>query len=108
MSGAAKDRALDELAAAGTVQPGVSLAPLTLNIVCFRFTRTGMTAERLNELNGEIVVELQERGIAAPSTTRLGAALAIRVNLTNHRSRYSDLELLRDAVVEIGEALAAT
>ena len=83
------------------------LAPLSLNIVCFRFGKPGMSAQELDRINGEIVVELQERGIAAPSTTRIGGALAIRVNITNHRSRRSDFDLLRDAVLEIGDELAS-
>lgn len=60
----------------------------------------------LDALNDAIVVELQERGVAAPSTTRVRGRLAIRVNLTNHRTRPSDLELLLQAVRELGAELA--
>lgn len=78
------------------------LAPVSLNIVCFRY-RKGEPAA-LDTLNSDIVVALQEKGIAAPSTTRLGGKLAIRVNLTNHRTTDADLEILLDAVLAEGRA----
>ena len=59
-------------------------------------------------MNEEIVVLLQERGIAVPSTTRLNGKLAIRVNITNHRTQESDLDLLVDAILEIGAELTST
>jgi glutamate/tyrosine decarboxylase-like PLP-dependent enzyme len=83
------------------------MAPAALNIVCFRFTWPGATPEQLDRINGDIVAELQERGIAAPSTTRLDGALAIRVNITNHRSRQSDIDVLVEALVALGEELAS-
>ena len=61
----------------------------------------------LDALNDEIVILLQERGIAVPSTTRLNGELAIRVNITNHRTQESDLDMLVDAVLEIGAELTA-
>ena len=79
------------------------LAPATLNIVCFRFLAPGLAEQALDDLNAGIVVELQERGIAAPSTTRLKGRLAIRVNLTNHRTRLADLDILLEAVLAAGQ-----
>jgi len=81
------------------------LAPAMLNICCFRFRAPGLDGAALDALNGEIVVRLQEEGTAAPSTTRIGGALAIRVNLTNHRTQISDLHMLLDEVRRIGQAL---
>lgn len=80
------------------------LAPAALNICCFRYAAA--PPDTLDALNAEIVVRLQEQGLAAPSTTRIGGALAIRVNLTNHRTRQSDLELLLREVRRIGGDLA--
>ncbi|MGR3290003.1 MAG: pyridoxal phosphate-dependent decarboxylase family protein [Paracoccaceae bacterium] len=74
------------------------LAPVALNIVCFRFGRS-------DDLNAEIVVQLQEQGLAVPSTTTINGKLAIRVNITNHRTQDSDLQFLIDHVVKIGESL---
>jgi len=77
------------------------LAPVPLNICCFRYKFTS----EINEQNQEIVVRLQERGIAVPSTTRINGRLAIRVNLTNHRTQNSDLDMLIEAIERIGDEL---
>jgi aromatic-L-amino-acid decarboxylase len=74
------------------------LAPVQLNIVCFRY-RAG------DRINADIVATLQERGIAAPSTTVLDGKLAIRAALFNHRTRSIDLDALVDAVVRLGAEL---
>jgi len=87
--------------------PGLELmAPATLNIVCFRYAPQGVAD--LDTLNEAIVVELQESGVAAPSTTRLHGAIAIRVNLTNHRTTRPDLDLLLAETLRIGAVLLPT
>ncbi len=84
--------------------PGLELlAPATLNIVCFRYTADG-TADP-DALNEAIVIALQESGTAAPSTTRINGKLAIRVNLTNHRTTRPDLDLLLSEVLRLGGEL---
>jgi glutamate/tyrosine decarboxylase-like PLP-dependent enzyme len=73
------------------------LAPVALNIVCFRVRHDDDTvADRLNR---ELVIDLQESGIAVPSTTRIGGRLAIRVAIVNHRCSEADLTILVDAVL---------
>ena len=85
-------------------QPRLELmAPAPLNIVCFRFRKEGAAPEALDHLNEAIVTDLQLSGIAAPSTTRIHGCLAIRVNITNHRTRYADLDLLVESILAIGE-----
>ena len=81
------------------------LAPVPLNVVCFRYAPPGADPERLNAINEEILLRLQEEGIAVPSGTVLGGRYAIRVANVNHRSVRSDFDLLVDSVVEIGERL---
>ncbi|MGI9414552.1 MAG: pyridoxal phosphate-dependent decarboxylase family protein, partial [Hyphomicrobiales bacterium] len=94
------------LAGRVTAEHGLELlAPVSLNICCFRFTGGELGADRTDELNKEIVIQLQERGIAAPSTTWIDGRLAIRVNITNHRTRTADLDLLVNAVLELGHDL---
>ncbi len=78
------------------------LAPVTLNVVCFRYE--GGDAAGLDAVNARIVVELQERGIAVPSTTRIGGKLAIRMNVMNHRSTAADLDAVIDAILDITSA----
>jgi glutamate/tyrosine decarboxylase-like PLP-dependent enzyme len=78
------------------------LAKSSLNIVCFRFRADGFSEPELDTLNESIVAELQESGLAAPSTTRINRRLAIRVNITNHRTRREDLDVLVAAVRQTG------
>ncbi len=82
--------------------PGLVLAaPVALNIICFRYVGDGTLADReADAINAAIVVDLQERGIAVPSTTRIAGRIAIRMNLTNHRCTDADLERIVAAVAE--------
>lgn len=80
------------------------LAPVTLNIVCFRYAAAGGDLDRLN---ADIVADLQEAGIAAPSTTTIGGRLAIRAAIVNHRTRPEDIEMLVDAVLSAGRSRSA-
>lgn len=76
------------------------LNPVSLNIVCFRFYAPDLEAAELDRLNEAIAADLQESGIAAPSTTRIEQKLAIRVNITNHRTCEADLDLFAEAAAE--------
>ncbi len=78
------------------------LAPVALNIVCFRY-RAGEDSDRLN---AELVVQLQEQGIAAPSTTRTCGKLAIRAAIVGHRTRAEDVDALVEAVLSLGRRLS--
>ena len=60
------------------------LAPVPLNVVCFRFTAPGLDGAALDAVNQEILIRVQERGIAVPSSTVLGGRFALRVAITNH------------------------
>jgi glutamate/tyrosine decarboxylase-like PLP-dependent enzyme len=73
------------------------LAPVQLNIVCFRYR-----AADANRVNGDIVVDIQESGIAAPSTTILDGRLAIRAAIVNHRTDTCDIDALISAVLDFG------
>ncbi len=88
------------LAARIAAEPELELlAPVQLNIACFRYRHRDADA-----VNAAIVVELQESGFAAPSTTRIGGALAIRVALINHRTQAADLDRIVDEVLALGRA----
>src|SRR5262245_19961360 len=78
------------------------VAPAPLNIVCFRFRAPGCSGEGLDAINEEILLRLHEQGIAAPSATRLQDRYAIRVAITNHRSRREDFDILAREVVRLG------
>jgi aromatic-L-amino-acid/L-tryptophan decarboxylase len=78
------------------------LAPIGLNIVCFRYNPGHLDDHALNKLNKEILMRLQESGIAAPSYTTLGGRYCMRIAIANHRSTQEDFELLAREVVRIG------
>jgi len=81
------------------------LAPVCLNIVCFRFIGHGMNADQLNILNKEILMQMHEQGIAAPSYTILDNKYAIRLSITNHRTRAEDLDAVIAGTLSIGKRI---
>jgi glutamate/tyrosine decarboxylase-like PLP-dependent enzyme len=84
------------------------LAAVALNIVCFRYVGDGgLGADAVDRINQDLVVALQESGIAAPSSTVLDGRFAIRVALFNHRTTLQDIDALLDATLQMGRALAA-
>lgn len=78
------------------------LAPVPLNIVCFRYAGGGLDENALNDANHEILLRIQESGLAAPSQTVLDGRFALRVCITNHRSRREDFDMLVEAVLSHG------
>ena len=76
-------------------------APTSLNIVCFQAEVPGGARIDSDELNREILMRVQERGIAVPSSAEIDGRLCIRVNITNHRTRREDLEIFLAAIEEI-------
>jgi glutamate/tyrosine decarboxylase-like PLP-dependent enzyme len=83
------------------------LAPIGLNIVCFRFNPGRLDDETLNALNKEILIQLQEQGICAPSYTTLHGRYCLRAAIANHRSVQNDFDVLVGEAVRIGQKLAA-
>ena len=68
------------------------LAPVALNIVCFA------PRDRAHDV-GALVADLQEAGIAAPSTTTIGGRRAIRAAIVNHRTEPRDADALIEATL---------
>ena len=75
------------------------MAPVALNIVCFRYR-----CPDADRVNAQIVADLHEGGVVAPSTTVLEQGLAIRAAIVNHRTEPRDVEALVDLVVARGHA----
>lgn len=82
------------------------LAPVSLNIVCFRYRQDGISDEALNQINQELLIRLHESGIAVPTYTKLGEKYALRAAITNHRSKREDFRILVDAVVRLGSEVS--
>lgn len=83
------------------------LAPVSLNIVCYRYLPKTLPSSVTDKLNQELLMRLQEEGIAVPSSTRIHDAFALRVANTNHRSRRQDFDLLVKESLRLGQALEA-
>jgi aromatic-L-amino-acid/L-tryptophan decarboxylase len=83
------------------------MAPVGMDIVCFRYNPGGLDTEALNALNKEILMQLHEQGIAVPSYTTLHGQYCLRIAIANHRSRQEDFDLLAREVVRIGHELVA-
>src|SRR5262249_40464380 len=81
------------------------LAPVPLNIVCFRYLAPGRDDTALDALNQEILIQLHEQGIAVPSNALIRGRFALRVAIVNHRSRREDFDLLVREVRRIGREL---
>jgi aromatic-L-amino-acid decarboxylase len=79
------------------------LASVELNVVCFRYR-----AEDAQRINPRIVIELQESGLVAPSTTFIDGRLAIRAAIVNHRTSRREIDILVDQTVALGRAIQAT
>jgi len=95
-----------ELARLAALEPALEvMAPVALNIVCFRYRREGASEPELNALNRELLIRLHESGIAAPSYTTLNGKYCLRAAIANHRTRPEDLSILIDAVLKIGAAV---
>ncbi len=87
------------LAARIGAEPSLELlAPVTLNIVCFRVCRG---AADLDHLNAELVKDLHESGIAVPSTTVIRGRRAIRAAIVNHRTTTRDADLMIDGLLKL-------
>ena len=84
------------------------MAPQRINVLCFRYAPQAFANDqkKLNALNREIVMRMQESGQFIVSGTVLNGEYAIRVANTNHRSRIEDFDDLAAAVLALGEELA--
>jgi glutamate/tyrosine decarboxylase-like PLP-dependent enzyme len=84
------------------------MAPVPLNVVCFRYRVTGFSDEALNDLNNELLLRLHESGAAVPSSTMIEGKFAIRAAITNHRSRREDFTFLVQEVLRLGREQVAS
>ena len=89
------------MAQAVATEPQLELcAPVSLNVVCIAYKSTR------SDINDEIVMELQTRGIATPSTTHIHGRSVIRVCITNHRTTQADIDLTLSEILSIGRELS--
>lgn len=75
------------------------LAPVVLDIVCFRVRPDGWSEERIDALNKELLMRMHESGVAVPSYSTLQGKYCLRVAIGNHRSRFEDFDLFVDTLL---------
>ena len=81
------------------------VAPTNINIVCFRFRPADADRTALKSINSQIMMRLQEEGTAAISDTTVRGEHCLRAAINNHRTRRSDLELLVQETIRLGDAI---
>ena len=79
------------------------IAPIGMDIVCFRYNPGQMNLDALNELNKEIKLQIEERAIALPGYTTLNGVYCIRVAISSHRVTNEDFDELISSVLKIGK-----
>jgi aromatic-L-amino-acid decarboxylase len=84
------------------------VVPTNINIVCYRYRRDGMDGEALKKVNTEIMLRLQEEGIAVLSDTTVHGEHCLRVAINNHRTRRDDLERLIRETLRLGDEIVST
>lgn len=82
------------------------IAEPEINIVCFRYAPQGQDEERLKEINIEIMLRLQETGVAALSDTTIRGKHCLRAAICNHRTRPEDLTLLVSEATRLGREVS--
>lgn len=83
-------------------------APIALNVACFRYVKSSLGEATLDAVNKQIVIELQEQGIAVLTGTIIKGKYVLRVANTNHRSCREDFDVLVREVLRIGKELTAS
>lgn len=81
------------------------VAPIGLDIVCFRYNPGHLSLDELNAINKEIKLQIEERAIAIPGYTTLNNKYCIRCAISNHRVVNEDFDALIENVLLIGKEL---
>ena len=80
------------------------MAPIGLDIVCFRCQPKVLDEQALDALNETVLLELQEQGVAAPSSTTLKGKYCLRVAIANYRTKQADLKFLITEIRRLSKA----
>jgi glutamate/tyrosine decarboxylase-like PLP-dependent enzyme len=83
------------------------LAPVTLNIVCFRYRPSCLGEEELDELNARLGEDVLADGRVFFGTTRYGGRVAFRPAIVNWRTTERDVDLIVDVLLELAERRTA-
>ena len=87
-----------------TKQPDLEIgAPVTSNIVCFRYKPSTLDETKLETLNKTIYNEINKKSFWMISDTTIKGKYLLRACNVNHRSKKQDLEFLVNEVKKTGE-----
>jgi glutamate/tyrosine decarboxylase-like PLP-dependent enzyme len=84
------------------------LAEVPLNVVCFRFRPPDLPESELDELNRRLGAMVLEDGRVYFGTTEYAGQVAFRPAIVNWRTTEKDVDLIVEAVRELGAKLVAT
>lgn len=82
------------------------VAPVVLDIVCFRVRPSGVADDRLDAFHDELVLRVQESGVAVPSNTTLNGRRCMRVAFCNHRASFEDVDRFVGVLEPMADRLA--
>ena len=81
-------------------------APVTSNVVCFRYKPKGLTEAEIEKLNKIIFDQLNQISFGMISDTTIKGKYMLRACNVNHRSQKQDFEFLVNEVKKIGGQIA--
>jgi aromatic-L-amino-acid/L-tryptophan decarboxylase len=81
------------------------MAPTAINIVCFRYHAAGADEAATKALNTELMLRIQETGVAVPTDTTVHGRYCLRVAFNHYRTIQSDIDLFVAEVLRIGALL---
>ncbi|MGB5271318.1 MAG: aminotransferase class V-fold PLP-dependent enzyme [Eudoraea sp.] len=81
------------------------IAPIGMDIVCFRYNPGSLSQDELNALNKEIKLQIEERAIALPGYTTISGMYCIRCAISSHRVTNEDFDEFVKSVLIIGKEL---
>jgi glutamate/tyrosine decarboxylase-like PLP-dependent enzyme len=82
------------------------MAPTATSVVCFRHAPGVMGEADLRAHNTEIMLRIQESGIAVITDTTIRGRHCLRVAICNHRTKDEDIDLLVREVLRIGAKMS--
>ncbi|MDQ6995500.1 MAG: aminotransferase class V-fold PLP-dependent enzyme [Mariprofundaceae bacterium] len=81
------------------------MAPVSLNIVCFRYIGDGSRDDQAYDaINRAMICHIHASGLAAPSLTYLHHRAVIRAAIVNHRTQINDIGKLLAGVQQAAQA----
>ena len=84
------------------------LAPVQLNVVCFRYRPRDVAEADLHELNRRLGAAVLADGRVFFGTTVYGGIVAFRPAISNWRTTETDVDLIVPVARELGESLAVS